>query len=289
MSNPYSKNSMYRNPRYENAGNFMRLSDFLAFSKGKDLSGIMITIEHAAFMAERLGFDVVDAVMKAIDDSGSNKQTTQRVMIQSTNSSVLVKFKQQTMYKLVYMIREEVRDATPSSLADIKKFADAVSVGKGSIFRSTGVLLTNQSSHLVQSLHSAGLDVYVYLLENDNIAIPLDFFGDPTQEIIAYVECAGVDGVITSYPQTAHHYKVNSCINWLPLYMQTLQPGKLLSMTASQPPSVPQLPLLTDSDVAEPPLPPVISTKNLSSEAAMTMRADVSVLIMFLSHALLLV
>jgi hypothetical protein len=45
ISNPMSTYKLYRNPRNKNAGNFMRLSDFLTFAKGKDLSGIMITVE----------------------------------------------------------------------------------------------------------------------------------------------------------------------------------------------------------------------------------------------------
>jgi hypothetical protein len=45
ISNPMSKFQLYRNPRNKNVGNFMRLSDFLAFAKDKDLSGIMITVE----------------------------------------------------------------------------------------------------------------------------------------------------------------------------------------------------------------------------------------------------
>jgi hypothetical protein len=45
ISNPQSKYSLFRNPINENVGSFMRLSDFLTFAKGKDLSGIMITVE----------------------------------------------------------------------------------------------------------------------------------------------------------------------------------------------------------------------------------------------------
>jgi len=45
ISNPVINFQQYRNPRNKNAGNFMRLSDFLTFAKGKDLSGIMITVE----------------------------------------------------------------------------------------------------------------------------------------------------------------------------------------------------------------------------------------------------
>jgi hypothetical protein len=45
ISTPLSSYGLDRNPRYANAGKFMRLSDFLDFSKDKDLSGVMISIE----------------------------------------------------------------------------------------------------------------------------------------------------------------------------------------------------------------------------------------------------
>jgi glycerophosphoryl diester phosphodiesterase len=160
-------------------------------------------------MAEELGFGVVDAVIKALDDSGYSKQTAQSVMIQSTNSSVLVKFKQETKYNLVYMIEENVRDAAPSSLADIKKFASAVSVSTTSVFPEDHYYLTNQTNNLVKSLKSAGLQVYAYVLMNEFGTQPNDFFADATVQINAYVHVRGanVDGVITDFPGTAHRYK----------------------------------------------------------------------------------
>ncbi|URE39883.1 glycerophosphoryl diester phosphodiesterase, partial [Musa troglodytarum] len=95
-SNPEIQHSIYRNPLYKNGGNFMRLGDFLAFGKDKDLSGILIGIENAAFLAEKLGYSVTDGVMRALQDSGYGNQTGQEVMILSKNSSVLIKFRQQT-------------------------------------------------------------------------------------------------------------------------------------------------------------------------------------------------
>ncbi|PAN06758.1 hypothetical protein PAHAL_1G286500 [Panicum hallii] len=286
ISNPMSKFQLYRNPRNKNVGNFMRLSDFLAFAKDKDLSGIMITVERAAFMAEKLGFGVVDAVIKALDDSGYSKQTAQKVMIQSTNSSVLVKFKQETKYDLVYMIEEDVRDAAPSSLADIKKFASAVSVSTKSVFPTTNQFLTNQTNNLASSLKSVGLPVYVYLLMNEFVSQPYDFFSDATAQINGYVQGAKVDGVITDFPGTAHRYKLNSCMGKnAPGFMQPTTPGGLLSvMGGAQPPAAAPMPLLTDSDVTEPPLPPVSNTTTAStpSHAALRMKTDVSILITLL-------
>lgn len=50
ISTPFSSFKLDRNPRYRNAGNFMRLSDFLDFTKDKDLSGIMISVEVKILM-----------------------------------------------------------------------------------------------------------------------------------------------------------------------------------------------------------------------------------------------
>lgn len=237
----------------------MRLSDFLAFSKDKDLSGIMITVEHAAFMAEELGFDMVDAVIKALDDSGYNNQTAHKVMIQSTNSSVLVKFRQETKYDLVYMVDEDVRDVAPSSVDDIKKFADAVSVDTSSIFPENHHFTTHPTE-LVQSLQTAGLSVYVYTLQNEFLSQPYDFFSDATAQINAYVRGAGVDGLITDFSATARRYKSNSYRNMgkkTPNFMGPAPPGDLLQIISkpAQPPALAPSPLLTESDVSEPPLP----------------------------------
>ena len=141
-------------------------------------------------MVEELGFDMVDTVIKTLGDAGYNNQTAQKVMIQSTNSSVLEKFKQQTKYDLVYMINEEVRDAAPSSLTDIKKFASAVSVDTGSVFPESHHF-TMYKTNLVQTLQNAGLSVYVYTLMNEFASQAYDFFSDPTVQINWYVTAAG--------------------------------------------------------------------------------------------------
>ncbi|RLM64643.1 glycerophosphodiester phosphodiesterase GDPDL3-like [Panicum miliaceum] len=269
ISTPFTTYRLDRNPRYRNAGNFMRLSDFLDFTKDKDLSGIVISIEHAAFVAEELGFDMVETVIKALGDAGYNNQTAQKVMIQSTNSSVLEKFKQQTKYDLVYMINEEVRDAAPSSLTDIKKFASAVSVDTGSVFPESHHF-TMYKTNLVQTLQNAGLSVYVYTLMNEFVSQAYDFFSDATVQINWYVTAAGVDGLITEFPATARRYKLNNCMNMgnsTPVFMDPARAGDLMQtiMTkTAQPPALAPMPLLTDSDVAEPPLPPARSNSSTS-------------------------
>uniref|UniRef100_A0A6V7QXH6 glycerophosphodiester phosphodiesterase n=1 Tax=Ananas comosus var. bracteatus TaxID=296719 RepID=A0A6V7QXH6_ANACO len=262
ISSPESNFKLTRNPRYKTAGNFMKLADFLAFAKDKDLSGILISVQYAAFMAENLGFSATDAIITALSEAGYNKQTTALdVMIQSIDSSVLVNFKQKTKYKLVYMIDEYVSDALPSSLADIKTFADAVAVHKGSIYAVDEYFITNQTN-LVEHLKAAGLLVYVYVLRNEFTSQPWDFFADATVEINSYVAGVGVDGLITDFPATARRYKRNSCFNLgnnTPVYMETIQAGGLLQLIIppARPPAMPPMPALNVSDVVEPPLPPV--------------------------------
>jgi glycerophosphoryl diester phosphodiesterase len=122
-------------------------------------------------MANLLGYDVVDSVSTAINDAGYNDQTTQEVMIQSKDSAVLVKFKQeQTKYKLVYTLPQEIGSASATSLVAVKEFADAVvadALSKAFIMRQTD---------LVGQLQSVGLPTYVQVFNNEFVSTPCDFF-----------------------------------------------------------------------------------------------------------------
>ncbi|XP_009390640.2 glycerophosphodiester phosphodiesterase GDPDL3-like [Musa acuminata AAA Group] len=258
-----------RNPRNKNSGNFTKLSDFLALAN-KSVSGVLISIENAVFMAEQLRIDVVDAVISTLNDVGYNK-TPSKVMIQSTDSSVLVKFKQLTEYKLVYKIDEVVGDAIASSVKDIEAFADAVALLKESIY-AVNKLFTTKTTDLVPKLHAAGLDVYVYVLRNEFVSQPWDFLSDGTVEINAYVVGAGVDGIITDFPGTASRYKRNSCSKLgskKPNYMLPIDAGQLLPLMAPDalPPAQAPMPVLNASDVVEPPFPQVTPKGSVGAEA----------------------
>ncbi|KAL0916072.1 hypothetical protein M5K25_013554 [Dendrobium thyrsiflorum] len=261
ISNPDVTFGIVRNPRHKTAGNFLTLSDFLSFAKDKALSGILINIENAAFLIEKVGISVIDGVLSALNDTGYNKQSALEVTIQSSDSSVLVKMRQQTKYKLMYRIDESIRDAAASSITDIKKFADSVAVDKESIYPDTHFFIINETN-VINSLQNAGLQVFVYVLRNEFASQPLDFFSDPYVQINSYVQGASVDGIITDYPASARAYKRNSCRNLgnnMPNYMQPVQVGglKQLLVAPAQPPVLSPMPILEDSDVVEPPLPSV--------------------------------
>ncbi|RWW27580.1 hypothetical protein GW17_00007985 [Ensete ventricosum] len=267
ISNPESTYQLVRNPRYANAGSFMRLSDFLAYAKDKPLGGVLINIEYAAFIAEQLGFSVIDLVISALNDAGYYNQTALEVMILSTNSSVLVEFRQKTKFKLVYKIDESIRDAVASSIVEIKEFADAVAIHRQSVYPVTQQFTTSQTD-IVPKLQNAGLAVYAYLFQNEFVAQPWDFFSDATVEINSYVQGAGVDGLITDFPATASAKMGKNA----PSYMSPVQGGGLLQLVSSQslPPALSPMPVLDVSDVVEPPLPPVAPRLALSPAVADT-------------------
>ncbi|OVA06575.1 Glycerophosphoryl diester phosphodiesterase [Macleaya cordata] len=206
ISNPYFDYLLVRNPAYRNAGSFVSLADFLTFALSKPLAGVLINIEHAAYLAEKQGLGITDAVLDVLSKSGYKNQTTQEVIIQSTNKAVLTKFKKQSGYRLMYMVDENIRSATNSSIEDIKSFADSVAVSKESIFPDNQLFLTGVTN-VVPRLHSFNLSVYAYLFRNEFPSQAWDFYSDPIVEINSYVMGAEIDGVVTDFPGTAVAYK----------------------------------------------------------------------------------
>ncbi|CAL9239657.1 unnamed protein product [Arabidopsis halleri] len=91
MVNPYRMYSMFRNPKERNFGKLISLSEFLNLAKNStSLSHVLINVENAAYLREKQGLDMVKAVLDTLTDTGYSNSTATKVMIQSTNSSVLV-------------------------------------------------------------------------------------------------------------------------------------------------------------------------------------------------------
>jgi len=249
-------------------------------------------LQNATYLREKQGLDAVKAVLDTLTEAGySNKTTTTRVMIQSTNSSVLIDFKKQSRYETVYKVEETIRDILDTAIEDIKKFADAVVISKKSVFPTSESFTTGQTK-LVERLQKFQLPVYVEVFRNEFVSQPWDFFADATVEINSHVTGAGINGTITEFPLTAARYKSkvktkrmslklfcfhnilefltvffccsfsgNSCLTRkdVPPYMIPVQPAGLLTIVspASLPPAEAPSPVFTDADVTEPPLPPV--------------------------------
>ena len=150
---------------------------------------------------------MTDAVIKTLSKAGYDKPGAPKVMIRSTNSSVLLKFKEKTNYELVYQIDENVGDAVDSAVKDIKRFAHSVVLNKGSVFPTDSALFLTVSTKIVPKLKAAGLSVYAETFSNEFVSQAWDFFSDPSVEINTFVQGGKIDGVITDFPKTADRYR----------------------------------------------------------------------------------
>ncbi|KAG6628057.1 glycerophosphodiester phosphodiesterase GDPDL6 isoform X2 [Carya illinoinensis] len=249
-----------RNPAYKNAGKFTTLPEFLELTKAKAVSGVLINIQNAAYLASKKGLDIVGAVNTALSNATFDKQSTQQVLIQSDDTSVLSKFMNVPTYKRVLLIEEKIGDAPKQPMEEIKKFADAVAIARSSIILMND-FFTTAMTNVVAEFQKANISVYVYVLRNEYITLAFDYFSDPIMEIATFVDGVGVDGIITEYPGTASKYIRSPCTNTdKPQYnILPAQAGSLLSLVPPevQPPAAAPLPPLEASDVVDPPLPPV--------------------------------
>lgn len=272
---PFSKYTLFRNPKAKNFGTFLTLSDFLSLTKNQtSLSGVLIIVENAAYLAEKQGLSVTNVVIEALRKAGYDKPGSQKVYIQSTNSSVLLKFKEKTKYELVYQIDESVGDATNAAAEDIKTFANSVVINKNSVYPQNAGYVTTKTN-IVEKLQASDLSVFVETFSNEFVSQAFDFFSDSTVEINSFIQGAGIDGVITDFPKTAHRYSRNKCLNLgnnTPPYMQPVEAGSLFGVISNTllPPAVAPLPPLTKDEVVEPPLPPVAKIAPAASPASGT-------------------
>ncbi|KAK8468514.1 hypothetical protein PHAVU_006G050400 [Phaseolus vulgaris] len=99
MLNPFSDYNLYRNPKFNEKVSLLTLSEFLNFTQGHtSLLGVVIIIESAPYLAREQNLSVIDAVSDTLSKAGYDKPGTPNVMIQSSDSSVLLKFKEKTKH-----------------------------------------------------------------------------------------------------------------------------------------------------------------------------------------------
>ncbi|CAH8366075.1 unnamed protein product [Eruca vesicaria subsp. sativa] len=245
---------LQRNPVNKNAGKFMTLADFLKFSKATAVTGVLINIQNAAYLASKKGLGIVDAVKSALTSSKLDK----KVMIQSDDSSVLDSFKDVTR---VLRIEKEIGDAPKPTIEEIKKHADAVNIWRSSIVPISQSFAIGKTK-VVEEMHKGNISVYISVLRNEFLSVTFDSFSDPTVELATFIAGNGVDGVITEFPATATRYLRSPCSDLnieQPFAILPAEAGSLISVASkeAQPPASAPNPPLDAKDVIDPPLPPV--------------------------------
>ncbi|OVA01347.1 Glycerophosphoryl diester phosphodiesterase [Macleaya cordata] len=273
LTSQTGENGLPRNPANRNKGKLILLSEFLDFAKAKAVSGVMITIKNAAFLASKKGFSLPDVVSSALANATLDKQSTQQVLIQSDDTSVLSKFKNVPTFKKVLIIDEIIGEVPQQSLDEIKKFAvDAVNVRRPSLVK-TLASFTSVFTDVVDKMHSANISVYVSTLMNEYTAIAFDLYSDPISEISLYVTGFEVEGLITDNPSTASAFMRSPCANPTdnaPYAIIAPQPSEMLNLAAAEavPPAEPPAPVLKPADVVDPPLPPVANADAVKNPTA---------------------
>ncbi|XP_058725901.1 glycerophosphodiester phosphodiesterase GDPDL7-like [Vicia villosa] len=248
-----------RNPANKNSGKFVMLSEFLELAKDKAVTGILINIENAAYLASNKGLDIVGTVSTALSNATFDKQATQQVLIQSDDSSVLSKYKDIPSYKRVLLVENIIGNAPKESVDEIKKYAEAVNLRKTSVIKASGSLLTGMTN-VVKEMKDANLTVFVRTLRNEFISLAFDYWSDPNVEIATYIHSAKVDGIVTDFPATTSRYLRSPCSDLN--NVATILPAKAgeLESTVSptlMPPAEAPLPPLEVGNIVDPPLPAV--------------------------------
>ncbi|GFP81712.1 glycerophosphodiester phosphodiesterase gdpdl7 [Phtheirospermum japonicum] len=255
----FFEGSLIRNPANKNSGKLVTLSEFLALAKTKAVTGVLISIQNAAFLASR-GLDIVGTVSTALSNAMLDKQSTQKVLIQSDDSSVLLKFKDIPSYQRVFYLQDSISGAPDQVAQEVKKYADAVFVHRDAIVVASDDFAFNFTK-TVPALHAANISVYVGVLKNEFENLIFDYLSDPYVELNTFY-LQQVDGFITDYPATANSFVRSTCTtNGAAYLIPLVQPGSLY-----QADPVAEPPLLSTADVVDPPLPPI--AKNETAQSA---------------------
>jgi len=167
---------------------------------------------------EHQGISVVDAVLDELKRATTqqNKTSARTILIQSTDKSVLMKFKEKNKMnhdELVYRVDDNIRDVADSAIKDIKNFAGSIVISKKSVFPYKGFIILEKETNIASKLKSNGLRVYVERFSNECVTHAFDFYDDPTLEIDSFVRDVQIDGIITDFPATTARYRSKKVVS----------------------------------------------------------------------------
>ncbi|XP_047938373.1 glycerophosphodiester phosphodiesterase GDPDL6-like [Salvia hispanica] len=243
-----------RNPAVKNNGKLMTLAEFLELAKAATVKGVFISIRNAAFLAGKKSLDIVGTVSSALSNSKFDKQTLQKVLVESDDTSVLDHFRNVPAYERVLYIKDAIGSVADQAVKEVKEHADAVHLRRNSIMVAENSFIAN-FTETIPAFHAANISVYVGILRNEYQNLALDYLSDPYVEL-ATMTALQVDGFLTEYPYTASLFSRSTCVNEGSAYViMPVQPGMMFPQEA-----VAEPPQLSPKDVVDPPLPAVAKT-----------------------------
>ena len=174
--------------------------------------GIYPELKHPRFLLQEAGIDMVDLLVTALRDADLD-DADDRVFVQVFEVGPLKRLDAMIDVKLVQLIKAEGGPAdepalryaemiTPTGLAEIATYADAVGVEAGLLLDPAG-----GATPLIADAHAAGLQVHGWTLRVENAFLPLQMRGPGGEaqqgcwsRVYTALRAAGVDGVFTDSP-----------------------------------------------------------------------------------------
>ncbi|WFL78947.1 glycerophosphodiester phosphodiesterase family protein [Altererythrobacter arenosus] len=208
-------NGLYQVPTLEEVVKLVRAKEA---ETGRRI-GIYPELKHPSFLLQEAGIDMVDLLLKEFRTLGVTEADP--VFVQSFEVGTLQRLNQRSDFKLVQLVKPEDGPAdepdmryaemvTPSGLAEIAEYADAIGAHIGLILGPDGSPTT-----LIADAGAAGLEVHAWTLRPENAFLPPSLQGEGGDQGRGKIDLlkrmlvsAGVTGIFTDAPNLA--VQVNS-------------------------------------------------------------------------------
>jgi len=211
---------MFKIPTF---GEVLRLAKFESRKTGRTI-GVYPETKHPTYF-DSIGLSLEEPLLAALKANQLDKADSP-VIIQSFETSNLRELSHETPVFLVQLAdksgapydlvaagdhRTYADLLTPSGLADIATYADAVGVNKDLVLpRDPSTGATGQPSSLVADSHAAGLRVHIWTMRRENQFMATNFRvgtdpnapGNLYAEIQSFLD-AGIDGLFSDNPDIA--------------------------------------------------------------------------------------
>ncbi len=207
------------NARYDGLHQVPTFAEIIALVKAREAEtgkriGLYPELKHPSFLMQETGIDTAAVLLRELDRAGS--VPSDPVFIQSFEAAPLRQLNSASEWKLVQLMAPEGGPAdapgmrysdmaTPTGLAAIAAYADAIGVATPMVLTADGT-----PTRLVAEAHAAGLLVHAWTLRKENAFLPAALRSGPRMDapgkfsaLYSQVRSAGVDGIFTDNPADA--------------------------------------------------------------------------------------